>query len=1277
MKEKMIMDNKAKTFMPLLSGIIIALAVIFLGSGSAWAADVSDQTGLEAALSGSDSVITLTDHITLTGDITVDRAVTLSGGVITLDTAGHSLIVASGGNLIIDGDPDLTITGSGEQTINVQNAGTFTLRSGVISASRTTWHSAIYIDGGGTVNIEGGTVVSDDNNYSEGALYANGGIVTVNVSGGKITGYTCGIKLFHYDSTSSRSTATVSGGTIAAISTSNQTYGMWVEKGNVTIDGDAEFSAQVPVSVVVGSADISSGTFSGGVSFSNCPTVITGGTFGSLSIADTTTVSITGGIILDGVYLENCDTVEISGGTFTSPGDGIYVSGCGDTAISGGTFSGAVGVGIYGVDPGKSVSISGDADITGTTYGVYGESGTFTITDDVTVSGPYGLYLGSGCTAVISGGTITGNSYGSIFINGGALTLTGGTIINSRNETGYYGIYIQTGPADNRITSSEDLIINAYAPLFYKVSSCFNSIPGPQTMAVGETKAVTLQGFDISAFIYTVDTINTSAELNASGTNNFSIAPTTAGNYNLVLSGSKSGESEFLTLTIPVSVVYSVTYDANGGTGAAPAKIYKDEDEPFTTAAAGSFVPPADKRFKEWNTEPNGGGTGYLAGATVTMPANNLMLYAIWQDSTLESIDITTLPNKLVYTVGDSLDITGMVVTGTYSDYSTGALTVTAADVSGFDSSVPAASQTLTVTIGGKTDTYTISINSVPIYGVSLAPPAAVPYFYDAKSYGYGAVSPLTVTVTNSGNQPTGLLNVILGGVHTGSYTLSKTTINSLDPGNSDTFTVAPKTGLTPETYGVTVEVSGNNGILAGIPLMFTVNAATADIASIPGVTAPVSGGTPDTAITETAQYTGTIAWAPSDSPFVQGTVYTAAITLTAKTGYTFNGLNGNFFTVNGADAVTSPVGTDAAITVTAVFPAASAESSGGSGNGSSGGSSTVSNKNLIPMEDLTASGRQDTIIVENDIAKVVVPSNMLTGVAGIGGKNAEIVIGKGDKDKLPDDVKTAIGDKPLISLTLKIDGKQTDWNNPNAPVTISIPYTPTAAELADPESIVIWFIDGSGNAVTIPNGHYDSATGRVTFSTTHFSDYAVAYNPVRFSDMAAGAWYCKPVSFIAARGITGGTGGGNFSPDAKLTRGEFIVLLMRAYAIAPDTNPKDNFSDAGNTYYTGYLAAAKSLGISSGKGSNQYAPGKEISRQEMFSLLYNALKVIGQLPGGDSGKTLSDYTDAEQINAWAKDAMTLMVKTGTVGGNNGKLTPTGTTTRAEMAQVLYNLLGK
>ena len=329
-----------------------------------------------------------------------------------------------------------------------------------------------------------------------------------------------------------------------------------------------------------------------------------------------------------------------------------------------------------------------------------------------------------------------------------------------------------------------------------------------------------------------------------------------------------------------------------------------------------------------------------------------------------------------------------------------------------------------------------------------------------------------------------------------------------------------------------------------------------------------------------------------------------------------------------------------------------------------------------IPVPDLSMTDKQGSLTVDTDKGSITVPSNMLTGVAGADGNKAQITIGQGDKDNLPDDVKEAIGDRPLVQLTLSIDGKRTGWNNPAAPVTVSIPYAPTAAELEHPESIVVWYIDGSGDVATIPNGHYDPATGTVIVDVTHFSNYAVAYNKVIFNDVAAGAWYDKAVSFIAAREITAGTGHGKYSPEAKLTRGEFIVLMMRAYGISPDTNPADNFADSGNTYYTGYLAAAKRLGISAGVGDNLYAPGREITRQEMFTLLYNALKVIGQLPQGDSGKTLLDFSDASQIDEWAGEAMAAFVVTGTIGGSNGSLTPLSTTTRAEMAQVLYNLLG-
>lgn len=58
------------------------------------------------------------------------------------------------------------------------------------------------------------------------------------------------------------------------------------------------------------------------------------------------------------------------------------------------------------------------------------------------------------------------------------------------------------------------------------------------------------------------------------------------------------------------------------------------------------------------------------------------------------------------------------------------------------------------------------------------------------------------------------------------------------------------------------------------------------------------------------------------------------------------------------------------------------------------------------------------------------------------------------------------------------------------------------------------------------------------------------------------------------------------------------MVMLMKAYEIAPDTNPTGNFVDAGDTYYTGYLATAKRLGIANGVGDNKFAPERAITRR-------------------------------------------------------------------------------
>ena len=77
---------------------------------------------------------------------------------------------------------------------------------------------------------------------------------------------------------------------------------------------------------------------------------------------------------------------------------------------------------------------------------------------------------------------------------------------------------------------------------------------------------------------------------------------------------------------------------------------------------------------------------------------------------TLVGIAITRHPYKWSYRVGEALDLTGLAVVGRYSDGTIRVETVTAANVTGFDSAAAAANQTLTVTIGAKTATFDIAV---------------------------------------------------------------------------------------------------------------------------------------------------------------------------------------------------------------------------------------------------------------------------------------------------------------------------------------------------------------------------------------------------------------------------------------------------------------------------------------------------------------------------------------------------------------------------------------
>ena len=112
-------------------------------------------------------------------------------------------------------------------------------------------------------------------------------------------------------------------------------------------------------------------------------------------------------------------------------------------------------------------------------------------------------------------------------------------------------------------------------------------------------------------------------------------------------------------------------------------------------------------------------------------------------------------------------------------------------------------------------------------------------------------------------------------------------------------------------------------------------------------VTAPKTGEKPQTTITETDQYTGTISWNCSADTFEAGTSYTADIRLTAKDGYVFSAKI--LPEISGADVTSEVLENDAGqsvLRIKAKFTKTSAKESNSNNSGSSNNTESNTERN-------------------------------------------------------------------------------------------------------------------------------------------------------------------------------------------------------------------------------------------------------------------------------------------------------------------------------------------
>ena len=206
---------------------------------------------------------------------------------------------------------------------------------------------------------------------------------------------------------------------------------------------------------------------------------------------------------------------------------------------------------------------------------------------------------------------------------------------------------------------------------------------------------------------------------------------------------------------------------------------------------------------------------------------------------------------------------------------------------------------------------------------------------------------------------------------------------------------------------------------------------------------------------------------------------------------------------------------------------------------------------------------------------------------------------------------------------------------------------------------------------VVIPYTGTDAA-GAVCQGTVEISVTPPASSP-RFSDMGGYGWAAPGVEFLAACGITTGTGtGATFSPAGPMTRCDYVLMLVRAFGFT--SGGGEGFADVpAGSYYASALSTARALGIIQAGPGNTFRPTDPVTRQDAMVFLFRAMEKAGRPLPYAQDSWLARFPDGGGVEAAARPALAAMVQAGVILGDQaGRLNPQGTLTRAEMAVILH-----
>ncbi len=178
------------------------------------------------------------------------------------------------------------------------------------------------------------------------------------------------------------------------------------------------------------------------------------------------------------------------------------------------------------------------------------------------------------------------------------------------------------------------------------------------------------------------------------------------------------------------------------------------------------------------------------------------------------------------------------------------------------------------------------------------------------------------------------------------------------------------------------------------------------------------------------------------------------------------------------------------------------------------------------------------------------------------------------------------------------------------------------------------------------------------------------------FDDSGRGDWFYDNVVYVYENGLMDGVSDTLFDPDGTVTRAQLVTMLWRLDG-EPSVNYALPFTDvSGGEWYAEAVRWAAGEGIVNGVSETEFAPNAAVTREQLAAILHRYAQHKGyDVSIGESTNILS-YSDFASISEYAISAMQWACGEGIITGvTESTLEPQGTATRAQSAAILMRCL--